>query len=209
MKRFDSSNRMPSRMACPLRWARSALLLAALAAGAGCGGGGGGGGNGGGGAAQTPQACGGTLPDTQAMANWAHRQSNLYAYFVPDTNWQGVESTSSIDISSPTGDAEAQFAFAYGPLVPTTVDQVLALLWQVVSNHQIVSQSPVVPGGPGQEQTTEFTGMLNLTGHNVHGIYIAGVGPQVIQDYLIMANVEVWGADECTLALIRNHITKF
>jgi hypothetical protein len=141
------------------------------------------------------------------MANWVHRQSNLYAYFLPDANWQVVESTSSIDISSPIGDAEVEFAFAYGPLVPTTVDGVEALLWQVISNHQVISQSQVVAGGPGQEQSVEFTGVWNFTGHNVHGIYIAGVGPQVIQGYLIMANVEVWGADQCTLTLVRNHIT--
>jgi hypothetical protein len=188
----------------------SSLLLAALIAGASCGGGnggGGGGGNGGGGAGQTAQACGGTLPDAQAMANWAHRQSNLWSYFIPNTNWQVVESTSGIDISSPIGDAIVEFAFAYGPVVPTTADGVEAILWKVVSNHQVVSQSQVVAGGPGQEQTIEFTGVWNVTGHNVHGIYIAGVGPQVIQAYLIMANVEVWAADQCTLTLIRNHIT--
>jgi hypothetical protein len=147
------------------------------------------------------------LPDAQAMANWAHRQLNHFAFFIPDTNWQGVESTQSIDISSPTGDADVQFGTVHGPLVPTTVDGVEALLWQSVSNHQVISASPVFAGGLGQEQIIEFTGVLNLTSHNVHGIYWASVGPQEISDYLIMANVEVWDADACTLALIRAHIT--
>ena len=191
-----------------LRRAPGWILVVAIA-GASCGGGNGGGGGGGGGGgnpAQTAQSCGGTLPDAQAMANWVHRQDALFSYFMPDANWQVVESTSSIDISSPVGDQEVEFAFAYGPVVPTTLDAVEALLWNVISNHPIVSQSPVYAGGPGQEQAIEFTGLWNETGHNVHGIYIAGVGPQVIQGYLIMAYTEVWAADACTLALIRNHI---
>ena len=92
------------------------------------------------------------------------------------------------------GVALAEFAFAYGPVVPTTVTGVEDLLWMTVTNHQVVSQSAVVAAGPGQEQTVEFTGVWKTTGHDVHGIFIAGVGPQVIQGSLIQANVEVWAA---------------
>ncbi len=187
-----------------IRWG---LLLIALLAGVRCGGGNGGNGNGnGGGTAQTPLACGGTQPDAQAMANWVHHQSAHWAYFAPDDTWRSVESTSSIDISSATGDALVEFAFAYGPLVPTTLADVENLLWQFISNHQVISQSQVVAGGPGQEQAIEFTGVSNLTMHNVHG-YIAGVGPQLIQGYLLQANAEIWAGVECTLKLIRAHIT--
>lgn len=178
------------------------LLLAASA----CGGGNGGNANGGN-PAQTAQSCGGTVPDAQAMANWTHRQGQHFAYFLPDPNWLAVESASSIDISSPTGDAIVTFGFAYGPVVPTTIPAVEDIVWTDYSSHQIISQSQIVAAGPGQEQTVEFTGVWNTTGHQVHGIVVAGVGPQIIQVYRIHANVEVWGADQCTLLLVRNHIT--
>ena len=184
---------------------RRLSLLVGLLAGAACGGGNGNNGNGG--QLQSAQSCGGTVPDAQAIANWTHRETAHWAYFMPDNNWVPVESTNSIDISSPVGDALAEFAFAYGPVVPTTVTAVEDLLFMTLTNPQIVSQSAVVAAGPGQEQTVEFTGVWKTTGHDVHGIFIAGVGPQVIQGYLIQANVEIWAADRCTLTLIRNHIT--
>ena len=183
-----------------------ALILAASACGGG--GNGGNGGNGGGGnPAQTAQSCGGTLPDAQAMANWTHRQGQHFAYFVPDPNWVVVESANSIDISSPTGDAVATFAFAYGVAVPTTIADLEDIVWMGYASHQIIAQSQIMAGGPGQEQTVEFTGLWNYTNHQVHGIFTAGVGSQIAQVYLTQANVEVWAADACTLLLIRAHIT--
>ncbi len=182
---------------------RPRLVLAALLAAAACGGGNGNGGN----PAQTAQSCGGTELDAQAMANWTHRQGAHFAYFIPDPNWLAVESTSSIDISSPTGDAIATFGFASGPVVPTTIAAVEDIVWMGYTSHQVVSESQIVAGGPGQEQTVEFTGTWSTTGQQVHGIFVAGVGAQVIQVYLIQANVGVWAADECTLLLVRNHIT--
>jgi len=180
------------------------LILAASA----CGGGGGNGGNGGGGnPAQTAQSCGGTVPDAQVMANWTHRQGAHFAYFVPDPNWLAVESPNSIDISSPTGDAVATFAFAYGVAVPTTIAGLEDIVWMGYASHQIIAQSQIMAGGPGQEQTVEFTGLWNYTNHQVHGIFTAGVGSQIAQVYLTQANVEVWAADACTLLLIRFHIT--
>ena len=181
---------------------RLPFLLFAAFLGAGCGGG-----NGNAGQFQSAQSCGGTVPDAQVMANWTHRQDATWAYFMPDTNWVPVESSNGLDVSSPTGDAIVEFVFAFGPLVPTTVTGVEDLLWQTLSSHQVISQSAIVAGGPGQEQTVEFTGVWTTTGNNVHGIFIAGVGTQIIQGYLIQANVEVWAADQCTLTLIRNHIT--
>lgn len=197
----------PKRTAGPR--VRRALLLTALLAGSSCGGGNGGNNNGGNGGnpAQTAQSCGGTLPDAQAMANWTHRQGQHFAYFVPDPGWLAVESTNSIDISSPVGDAIATFAFAFGAVVPTTIAGVEDIVWMGYTSHQILAQSQIVSGGPGQEQTVEFTGVWKTTGHQVHGIFVAGVGNQIIQVYLIQANVEVWAADQCTLLLVRNHIT--
>jgi hypothetical protein len=141
------------------------------------------------------------------MANWTHRQGQHFAYFVPDPNWVEVESANTVDVSSPVGDAIASFAFEYGPLVPTTLAAVEDIVWMGYSSHQVISQSQIVSGGPGQEQTVEFTGVWITTGHQVHGIAVDGIGPQIIQVYLIQANVEVWDADACTLILVRNHIT--
>ena len=192
-----------------VRNARGAVLrslVALLIAASACGGGNGGNG-GGGNPAQTAQSCGGTLPDAQAIANWTHRQGQHFAYFVPDPNWVVVESANSIDISSPTGDAVVTFAFAYGVAVPTTIGGLEDVIWMGYGSHQIISQSQIVSGGPGQEQTVEFTGLWNYTNHQVHGIFTAGVGSQIAQVYLTQANVEVWNADACTLLLIRFHIT--
>lgn len=179
-----------------------ALVLAASACG------GGNGGNGGGGnPAQMAQSCGGTVPDAQVMANWTHRQGAHFAYFLPDPNWLAVESPNSIDISSPTGDAVATFAFGYGVAVPQTIAALENVVWMDYASHQIIAQSQIMAGGPGQEQTVEFTGLWNYTNHQVHGIFTAGVGSQIAQVYRTQANVEVWAADACTLLLIRFHIT--
>ena len=180
---------------CPVPRSIVALILAASACG------------GGGNPAQTAQSCGGTVPDAQVMANWTHRQGAHFAYFVPDPNWLAVESPNSIDISSPTGDAVGTFAFAYGVAVPTTIADLEDIVWMGYASHQIIAQSQIMAGGPGQEQTVEFTGLWNYTNHQVHGIFTAGVGSQIAQVYLTQANVEVWAADACTLLLIRAHIT--
>ena len=182
-------------------------LVVLLVAASACGGGNGGNAGGGGNPAQTAQSCGGTVPDAQVMANWTHRQGAHFAYFVPDPNWLAVESPNSIDISSPTGDAVATFAFAYGVAVPTTIAGLEDIVWMGYASHQIIAQSQIMAGGPGQEQTVEFTGLWNYTNHQVHGIFTAGVGSQIAQVYLTQANVEVWAADACTLLLIRFHIT--
>jgi len=183
------------------------LVVAPLLALAACGGGNGQNGGNGGNPAQTARSCGGTLPDAQAMANWTHRQGAHFAYFIPDPNWLAVESTNSIDISSPTGDAIATFGFAYGVAVPTTLGGVEDIVWMDYTDHQVISTSQVVAAGPGQEQTIEFTGTFKTTGQRVHGIFTAGVGPQQIQVYRIQANEGVWAADGCTLLLVESHIT--
>ena len=144
------------------------LVVAPLLALAACGGGNGQNGGNGGNPAQTARSCGGTLPDAQAMANWTHRQGAHFAYFIPDPNWLAVESTNSIDISSPTGDAIATFGFAYGVAVPTTLGGVEDIVWMDYTDHQVISTSQVVAAGPGQEQTIEFTGTFKTTGQRVH-----------------------------------------
>lgn len=196
--------RPPSARLARVRVSRPVVVL--LLAASACGGGNGGNANGGN-PAQTAQSCGGTLPDAQAIANWTHRQGQHFAYFVPDPNWVAVESATSIDISSPTGDAVATFAFAYGVAVQTTIAGLEDVVWMGYASHQIIAQSQITAGGPGQEQTVEFTGLWNYTNHQVHGIFTAGVGSQIEQVYLTQANVEVWAADACTLLLIRFHIT--
>jgi len=184
-------------------------LLAAVLAAASCGGGNGNNGNNGNGGnlAQNAQSCGGTVPDAQVMANWTHRQGAHFAYFIPDPNWIGTESTNSIDISSPTGDAIATFGSAYGPVVPTTLAQLEAIIWMGYTSYQIISRSPPFAGGPGEQEILEFTGVWKETGHQMHAIAVPGVGYQTILITLIQANVEVWAADECTLILVRNHTT--
>jgi len=188
------------------RWSSSVLrwsLVAGSLAVVSCGGGNGGNGNGGG-PAQTAQSCGGTLPDPQAMANWTARQGAHWAYFLPTPSWLAVESANSIDISSPVGDAIATTGFAFGPL-PTTLAGVEDIIWMGYTSHQVLTQSQPFPGGPGQEQVVEFLGVWKTTGHEMHGISVAGLGNQQMEVTLIQANVEVWAADQCTLTLVRNH----
>src|SRR5262249_51192881 len=189
--------------------ARAGALLAAVVMVAACGGGNGGnGGDGGnGGAAQNAQSCGGTVPDAQVIANWTHRQGAHFAYFIPDPNWIGTESTNSIDISSPTGDAVASYGYAYGPLLPTTLAGAETVIWMGYTSYQIISRSQPFTGGPGQEEILEFTGLWKGNGQQTHAIAVPGVGNQTLQITLIQANVGVWAADECTLILVRNHTT--
>jgi hypothetical protein len=158
-------------------------------------------------------ACGGgqgqPSGDAASMAGWVHRDDGKFAYFVPDDKWIGVESMSGIDISSPTGNADVSLAFAYGPLVPTTVQGVEALAFTIFSNVSVKTQSAIGPGPLGSRRTTEFTAVWKATGNNVHGILNADVGNQVIDAYLIMANTGDWPQMAVTLQLIRDHITYF
>src|SRR5262245_45542922 len=120
-----------------------ALLLLQV----GCGGGGGGGGEGGGGAGAAV-----------SMNDWVHVSHPYWAYFKPTEKWIGTESTSGIDISSPTGDADVSFAFAYGPLVPQTVEQAESLVEQIFTNFVVINQSAITAspyGGPSR--STDFT----------------------------------------------------
>jgi len=192
--------RVPHRSSPVLRCCLPAACLVLIS----CGGGNGGNGNGGG-PAQTAQSCGGTLPDPQAMANWIPRQGAHWAYFLPTANWLAVESTNSIDISSPVGDAISSIGFAYGPLLPTTLAGVEDILWMGYTSHQVISQSQPFPGGVGQEQVVEFIGVWKGNGQQMHGIAVDGVGNQQVEITLIQANVAVWAADQCTLTLVRNH----
>jgi len=141
-----------------------------------------------------------------SMANWVHIAHPLWAYWIPNNNWQHVESTSGIDISSPTGDASVEFAFAYGPLVPTTLDAAEAQLRQLFTNFSVLNQSPITPGPyyGGSSRTTEFTAVSGQT--NVHGKLTVDIGYQTFDAYLMIANTQVWPTISPTLQLIRDHI---
>jgi hypothetical protein len=143
-----------------------------------------------------------------SMAGWVHLDHRHWAYFVPTDAWIGTESTSGIDISSPTGDAVVSFVFAYGPLLPTTPDQVEALARANFSSFTIVSQSPITVGPlGGPSRTTEFTGVWLATHSNVHGIIQVDLGYQVIEVHAMIARPSIWSTISGTLQLIRDHIT--
>jgi hypothetical protein len=175
--------------------------------------------NGGGGAHPTPTPYSDTpvpptpVPPTPVnanpMANWVHRQDQRFAYWVPTDKWIGSEALTGIDISSPTGDAIVSFAFAYGPLIPTSLEQAESIDFKGagISSLNIVAQSDATSGPLGSRQTTEFSGVWATTGSAVHGSLIVDLGNQVSEGYLMMASTSVWPNMEQTLQLIRNHIT--
>jgi len=141
-----------------------------------------------------------------SMANWVHIAHPLWAYWIPDNNWQHVESMSGIDISSPTGNASVEFAFVYGPLVPTTLDAAEATIAQLFTNFTVLNRSQITPGPyyGGSSRTTEFTAVSGQT--NVHGKFTVDLGYQTFDAYLIVATTQVWPTISATLQLIRDHI---
>jgi len=176
-------------------------LVTCIALLAACGGGGGGGDGGGG-------VGGGGGGGAISMNGWVHVAHPYWNYFKPTDQWIGTESTSGIDISSPTGDAVTSFAFAYGPLVPTTVDQADAFVEQIFTNFTVVNQSAVVVGPyGGPSRSTEFTAVWKATQNNVHGKFTVDLGYQTFDVHLTMANTAEWPAMSPTLQLIGDHIT--
>jgi hypothetical protein len=143
-----------------------------------------------------------------SMAGWVHVAHPYWNYWKPTDQWIGTESRSGIDISSPTGDADTSFAFVYGPLVPTTVDQAEAAVELIFTNFAIVSQSAVgVSPYGGPTRTTEFTAVWTATQSAVQGKFKVDLGPQTFDAHLIMANTAVWPEMTRTLQLIGDHIT--
>lgn len=143
-----------------------------------------------------------------SMIGWVHVAHPYWNYWKPTDQWIGTESTSGIDISSPTGDADAAFAFVYGPLVPTTVDQAEAAVERIFTNFAIVSQSAVGVGPyGGPTRTTEFTAVWTKTHNDVHGKFVVDLGFQTFDAHLTMANTAVWPQITRTLQLIADHIT--
>ena len=183
-------------------FAATASVLLMLA---GCGGGGDGDGAAGG-AAGGGGGGGGGGPVT--MNGWVHVTHPHWDYYKPTDLWIGTESTSGIEISSPTGDADVQFAFVYGPLVPQTVEQAEAVVEQIFTGFVVFNQAPVVVGPyGGPSRTTEFTAVWKATQAAVHGRFTVNLGPQTFDTHLIMANAALWPGIEPTLQLINNHIT--
>jgi hypothetical protein len=143
-----------------------------------------------------------------SMSGWVHVAHPYWIYWKPTTQWIGTESTSGIDISSPTGDADVSFAFVYGPLVPTTVDQAEAVVEQIFTGFAVVSQSAVSVGPyGGPSRTTEFTAVWNETHDAVHGKFTVDLGYQTFDAHLTMANTALWPTINATLQLIADHIT--
>lgn len=91
-----------------------------------------------------------------SMANWVHVAHPHWNYWKPTDQWLGTESTSGIDISSPTGDADASFGFVYGPLVPTTVDQGEALGSAGGWNHPNTGGVPKITHDPAVAQRRDI-----------------------------------------------------
>jgi len=142
------------------------------------------------------------------MKDWVHVAHPHWDYFKPTDQWIGTESTSGIDISSPTGDADVAFAFAYGPLVPTTIEQAESFAEQIFTNFVVLNQSAVAAspyGGPSR--TTEFTAVWKSTQDPVQGRMKVDLGPQTFDVHMMLANTALWPAIEPTLQLIANHIT--
>jgi hypothetical protein len=186
-------------------WFTAAGSLLLLLAGCGGGGGDSGAGAGGGGAGAGGGGGGGA---GVTMNGWVHVTHPYWDYFKPTDLWIGTESKSGIEISSPTGGADVEFAFVYGPLIPQTVEQADAVVEEIFTNFVVVNQAPVVTspyGGPSR--TTEFTAVWKATGAAVHGRFTVDLGTQTFDTHLIMANVAGWSAIEATLQLIANHIT--
>ena len=131
---------------------------------------------------------------------------------MPSNDWQFVEGGNGVDVSSPTGDAVASFAYATnapGPSTPAQLRQML-LTAMGATDVRIINQGAPFDFGGAQRQTTELTATRN--GATIHVLLTVdafnnpanGYG---IDAYLEYANANVWAQDQATLHLILAHMT--
>jgi len=149
-----------------------------------------------------------------ARSDWVHWQGQYYACWIPNKHWVVTESGNTLNISSPTGAATVDFAFADNGPASYTLAQVRASVLSAASGLEkvhVLKQGPQFrTGGGGIGQTTSFTALRVRDNTVVRGLATVEIfnkgGSHGFAVYLQGAPKNQWSAVASTLAIIQKRI---
>jgi hypothetical protein len=145
------------------------------------------------------------------MSGWVERSRGDFTAFMPPS-WVMTASQSGTDITSPTGVAEASFAYVTQDPSPTTNAAVLSYVLRALgfSGVRVLSQSQPAAYAGSLRQVTELVG--DQGGAPRHAVLTVEVFNNYAQNsfgfdtYLQMAQASSWSRYRSVLRLIVNHI---
>jgi hypothetical protein len=156
------------------------------------------------------------VPAANAVSVWVHWEGRYFICWIPNKHWQVVESSSGIDISSPTGLATVSFGYATnGPTAYSLVGVRRLLLSPQagVRSVRLLSQSGTfATGGGGVGQLTTFLALRIRDRATVRGVLTAQVfnnkasGSYGFAGYLRLAPAGQWNQWSQTLSTIQKRI---
>jgi hypothetical protein len=122
---------------------------------------------------------------------------------------------SGVDISSPTGDADASFAYVTSAPAPYSTSQLeQTALGNIFSNYQILGDSQPYSFANGTRESYEFTGTGShgAAQGNAHGCLTVdaittAAGGNGGDIYVYFSTAATWGQYEHVLHLILAHLT--
>jgi hypothetical protein len=156
------------------------------------------------------------VPLASARSSWVRWEGRYFICWIPNAHWQVVESSRSIDISSPTGLATVSLAYVTNGPGPYSLSYVrrLALSRQGgLGSVRVLSQSTTFPtGGGGVGQRTRFIAVRLRDSMKVRGLLTAEVfnnsqtGSYGFGAYEHLAPLRTWTHWSPTLATIQRRI---
>ena len=153
--------------------------------------------------------------DATEMSSWIHWNGNSFSAFLPSDQWQKPESMSGVDLSSPTGDADASFAYiTVGPAPYSTSQLEQITLGNIFATYQIVADSQPFSFANGTRESYEFiaSGSHGAAQGNAHGCLTVdaittAAGGYGGDAYVYFSTESTWGQYEHELHLVLAHLT--
>ena len=155
-------------------------------------------------------------PAANAASLWVHWEGRYFTCWIPNDHWQVVESSNTLDISSPTGTAAVSFGYATNGPAPYSLTGVRKLLLSpqagLKSVRLLAQGRTFATGGGGVGQVSKFLALRTRDRTTVRGVLTAEVfnnrpyGPYGFAGYLRLAPADQWDQWSQTLATIQKRI---
>lgn len=155
-------------------------------------------------------------PVAVAASQWVRWEGRYFIAWIPTRSWQVVESANTLAVSSPTGLATVEFAYATNGPAPYTTAYVRNLSLSRAAGFTNVrvtrTGSITAVGGGGQGQIFEFTARRSRDGRSVRGVLNAQVfnnnltGAYAFAAYQRVAPLREWAKWSATLATVQKRI---
>jgi hypothetical protein len=155
-------------------------------------------------------------PSASAAPVWVHWDGRYFTCWIPNDHWQVVESSNTLEISSPTGLATVSFGYATNGPAPYSLTGVRKLLLSPeagLKSVRLLSQGRTfATGGGGVGQVTKFLALRIRDRATVRGVLTAEVfnnrpyGPYGFAGYLRLAPASQWNQWSQTLAVSQKRI---